>query len=365
MKIKLHQHETGWLHQEITEQIRSQIKSGQLQPGDRLPSYNEIRASHGIHTNTMEKVLARLEQDGLVERRRGTGVFVLQPKPRKVNGIIGLSGSGFNFTDYSPYWAQLQGGVSEAAEAAGSQLLMLNPYRTQGWEKADGVLVCDWNDPRTRRKSLPGQPMVSLLTPIPNVASVFADDENGAFTATNYLLQQGHRRISFLHGYEDHTTAISRIAGYRRALRESGITPRKTWMRRLRGHYLSGQQFTSEARKNTLLWLRDGWEKTGCTALLCHNDEAAMGAIAALDERGIRVPQDISVVGFDGTEYCDLVRPRLSSVEVPLRRIGAVGVELLIDQIAQDKVSTEHKLLPTRFKVRESTGVPLSFKTCE
>jgi DNA-binding LacI/PurR family transcriptional regulator len=339
--------------------MRHQITSGVWKPGDRLPSYNETRAQHGVHTNTMEKVYSQLESEGLIVRRRGSGTYVTEPsaRPASTTGIIGLCGRGFNFSSYSPYWAHLQGGAREAASQAGMQLLLLDPRHSQGWEKADGVLICDWNDRRMPRKNLPGMATVSLLAPVPGIASVMADDEGGARMAMEHLIEMGHRRIALLHAHNQRIVK-QRLTGYRAALREAGIRPRASWVRHMRGDYYEGKEFTLAARQEVLLWLRDGWKQFGCTALLCHNDETATGAIQAFHEAGLRVPEDVSVVGFDGTEYCDLVTPRLSTVEVPLREIGAAGIELLLQQFERNAISAEHRVLPTRWHARESTAPP-------
>jgi LacI family repressor for deo operon, udp, cdd, tsx, nupC, and nupG len=338
--------------------MRAQIAGGTWKPGDRLPSYNEARALYNVHTNTLEKAYSQLENEGLIVRRRGSGTFVAEPITRTpgATGIVGLCGVGFNFCGYSPYWAQLQGGVREAASQAGMQLLLLDPRHSSGWEKADGVLLCDWNDPLAPRKTPPGMAMVSLMTPVPGIASVCAGDEGGARAATEYLLGLGHRRIGFLHTYAGQPIVKNRLAGYRSALRAAGIRPRAAWLRCLYGDYIVGRQFTKEARRSMSLWLREDWKQLDCTALLCHNDEAATGAIAALNKAGLRVPDDVSVVGFDGTEYCDLVSPRLSTVEVPLRAIGAAGVELLLRQFERAQASDEHRVLPTRLAPRATAA---------
>src|SRR4051794_4393893 len=84
-------------HIRVTNWIRQQIVSGNWKVGDRLPSYNEMRELHGIHTATMEKVYAQLESEGLIVRWRGSGTFVAEPqkKVRSATGIIGLNGAGF------------------------------------------------------------------------------------------------------------------------------------------------------------------------------------------------------------------------------------------------------------------------------
>jgi DNA-binding LacI/PurR family transcriptional regulator len=344
-------------YQQLAERFRGQIEAGTLRLGDRLPSLKEMY-EEGISRPTVEKAYHILEREGYIERRRGFGVFVREQAARSTQYTIGLSGKGFNFQEYSPYWAHLLGGVREAASQAGMQLLLLDAHNSRGWEKADGVLVCDWNDWREPRKQLPGMPYVSLMAPIPGLASACADDESGARQATEHLLQLGHERIGFLHTYGNDIVARNRLKGYRAALQEAGVAPRKDWKHCLCGNYIFGKQFTDEARRNMRAWLQGDWKKLDCTALLCHNDEAAMGVIAELEDAGMRVPDDISVVGFDGTEYCELVRPQLSSVEIPLREIGAAGIELLIRQIEAEEMTDEHRMLNVELRVRQSTAAP-------
>ena len=83
-----------------------------------------------------------------------------------------------------------------------------------------------------------------------------------------------------------------------------------------------------------------------------------MGAIEALRKAGLLVHQDVSVIGFDGMAIGNYVTPKLTTVEIPLREIGAHAMELLHRQITKDEVSAEHQVLPTQLKVRESTAAP-------
>jgi len=347
-------------HVQVTDQIRERIRSGELKPGERLPSYNEIRAQEGVHTNTLEKVYAKLELEGLIVRKRGSGTFVAQ-SPRaapKATGIIGLSGKGFSFDGYSPYWAQLQGGAHEAATREGMQLLILDPLSSQGWEKADGVLLCDWKSELVSQKASSDQPRVSLMTLVEGVASAAADDYAGMRAATEYLISLGHRKIAYLHGARNSQITCNRMVAYRDALTAARIQRQATWTRLLRGKYDYGTRVSAQANREMLAWMKEDWNDLNCTALLCHNDEAASGAIQALTEKGICVPHDVSVMGFDGTEFCDLISPGLSSVELPLRAIGAAGVQMLLRQIKADEASEEHRVLPPQLRVRQSTAAP-------
>jgi len=361
LRLKTHSADqalTRTKHLGVTEEIRQQIISGDLKPGDRLPSYNARREDYGVHKNTMSKVYAALELEGLIVRRRGSGTFVaerLERKP-KASGVIGLSGAGFGVSGYSLYWSHLLGGIHEAAKRAKMQLLILDPHSNVGWEKADGVLLCDWDDPRTPRKELPGLPMVSLLTQIPGIASVVADDYTGMQMAVEHLLSQGHRKIGYLHAHNSGQIVGNRMAAFRDTLKSAGLRRSDGWTHLLHGKYDYHARISGKACEEMTLCLREGWRTLGCTALLCYNDEAALGAIKAFRQEGLRVPEDISVMGFDGTELCDLVSPTLSSIEVPLREIGATGVEMLLQQIEADEVSTEHQVLPLQLRERESTA---------
>jgi len=346
-------------YQQIADELRHQVREGVLRPGDRLPSLAEMQASHQASRPTVESAHALLEKENLIVKRHGAGVFVRKPEQRAAQGVIGLSGACFSFNGYSSYWAQIMGGVRDAVSAAGLQLLILDPKISDGWEKADGVLLCDWNDPRTPRKHPPGLPLVSLLTPVAGMASAVADDAGGMRAATEYLISLGHRRVAFMHAFDNgHSIASARVAGYESALQSAGIEALKSWTRHLHGLYDYGVQFTNVGRDTMQMWLDDKWSTLGCSAIMCHNDEVALGVIQTLNKNGIRVPQDVSVIGFDGTEFCDLVSPKLSSIKVPLREIGATGVEMLLQQIAADEVSIQHQVLPSQLRERESTCAP-------
>jgi DNA-binding LacI/PurR family transcriptional regulator len=185
------------------------------------------------------------------------------------------------------------------------------------------------------------------------MASVSADDYAGAKEATEYLLQNGHERIAYLHG-RDHTVVPQRIKGYHDALKKAGLKPQRKWLRRLPGKIDYGAQFIEAGHDAMQTWLREDWSALGCTALMAHNDEIAIGAMAALREASIVVPEEVSVIGFDGLQISDYVEPRLTTVEVPLQQIGVRAVEMLRAQIEADAAGGEAEVLPMQLRARES-----------
>lgn len=351
----------------LVEYFTALIRSDALKVGDRLPTYVELQRQFGLTANTINRAMIELEQQGLIERRRGSGVYVAepvlntQPATRRRHGIIGLCGWGFLYGGGSSYWTRLIEGVQNQAEKEDSQVLLADRLLGKGWEKVDGLLISRGADDVILNYLPPQMPHVWLFYQYPHGPSVVADERGGMRAAVEHLLQLGHRRIAYLH--DQNPLALStRLKGYEEALRAFGIIPRKKWKRVLTGHNDYGVQFTASGRRDTAAWLADksadGWKRAGCTALLCHNDETAIGALQAFADAGLKVPDDVSVVGFDGLDVGEYSSPQLTSVEMPLQRMGEVAIELLQKQIAADEVLVEHKVLPTELRVRESTAAP-------
>lgn len=341
--------------------LRQQIADGVLKPGDRLPSFPQMRLQHGATPATVERVYALLGQQGLISRQRGRGIFVADTTTRSTTGVIGLAMD--SSLRKHPYYVQLLGGIQEAAHQDGFEILFLHGNSAIKWEKMDGVLMCT-DDPEGIVSILPpGMPHISLLLPHHGISSVIADDRAGSTAAVDYLIELGHRRIAFLTGVD--MLARQRQAGYREALRKAKIVCNPHWVRTIPPPIEPGPcYFVDAGRRAIRQWLKEDWQTLGCTALLAHNDEIAIGAIDELQEAGVRVPEQLSVVGFDGTEITTHFRPRLTTVEVPLHDIGETAARLLLEQIAKPlsklKAASKPvvKVLSPRLRVRESSAWP-------
>lgn len=344
-------------YRQLAEQLRRRIESGELQPGVRIASFGQMRAQFGLTNNTIEKVYELLARDGLIVREPKRGTFVAPSRRRQASGVIGLYGFGFGMGYASSYWVELLEGIHRQAGKSQAQILLLQGKVGNGWEKVDGVVLCDTGR-RTTHYIPPQVPVVGLLTARPERSCVTAEEYSGLRLATEHLLNLGHRRIAYLHG--SGATAVSqRLLGYRDALHEAGVTPQDGWRRALTGKNDVGAQFIAAGKRDMAAWLcdtgRNGWNKIGCSALLCHNDETAIGALQALNHAGLRVPDDVSVVGFDGLEIGEYSSPRLTTVVMPLQVMGKAAVELLQRQITADEASVHHEVFPVQLRMREST----------
>ncbi len=353
---------------ELVNYFRDQIERGHLTAGDRLPTFMELRARFGATPATTERMLRILERDGLVERRPQSGIYVAHPvKAFEVGSarrgdtehpVLGCVLPPAEGGGDLPYWTHLLRGYQEAAVVADVELLLLHGVSTRGWERVDGVLAHGGaaSDYLQDRVQAFGVPFVSTLDPECPMSAVVADDADGIRQAVAHLLGLGHRKIGYLiHNEDDVPVSLLRLQSYRAALGTAGITADPHWVR----HLILDADFIRRGRLSMAAWLADGWSRSGCTALLVQNDRAAIGAMEALTSHGLRVPDDVSVVGFDSTDEAELCTPRLTSVHVPLREIGNQAVHLLLEQIRHPKTPHRHITYPLRLDIRASTAPPV------
>jgi LacI family repressor for deo operon, udp, cdd, tsx, nupC, and nupG len=233
----------------------------------------------------------------------------------------------------------------------------------------DGALISVWNARSAARSLPPGLPHVSLLLAPEGVPSVVADDYGGARDGIERLIGLGHRRIACL---LQHTVTANwanlpglvdglapgrlRLGGYFEALQKAGIEPVPELIRDPGPPRHEG--YREWGRIQVERWLEEDWRELKPTALFVQNDLAAIGAVQAFREAGLRVPHDVSVLSFDGTEVCEIASPTIAAIHVPLAEIGARAVEVLLHQIKTGRIEPVTTVLETRFKPGESIGPP-------
>jgi LacI family transcriptional regulator, galactose operon repressor len=190
-------------------------------------------------------------------------------------------------------------------------------------------------------------PRVQLDEGIPSVSAANA---SGARAATEHLLSLGHRRIAAIMGPADWMASTERLNGYRSALAAAGVLPALDLVVESDFSIESG-----EAAAGALLDLPEP-----PTAIFGFNDNVAIGAQRAAARRGLRLPDDLSVVGFDDSEQSGLVSPGLTTVRQPLAEMGRMAVSLLLRLLDHQRVEAMSIELATRLVVRESTAAPVA-----
>jgi DNA-binding LacI/PurR family transcriptional regulator len=184
-----------------------------------------------------------------------------------------------------------------------------------------------------------------LSDPPPGVTSVGTTNWAGAYEATTHLLKEGHRWIALVTGPPQHLFARARIAGYRSAMAAAGIEPPPGLMRH--GTY---DRASGKAQVKALIELPEP-----PTALFVCSDHMAIGGYEALAEAGLRVPADVSVVGFDDLPEAGWVSPPLTTVRQPLKEMGGNALRTLARLIAGEELETTRIELATTLVVRGST----------
>jgi len=188
-------------------------------------------------------------------------------------------------------------------------------------------------------------PLMPLNERIPSVSAAHM---SGADQAMKHLLDLGHRRVAQITGPRGWVATEDRRRGYRAALAASGILPDPTLEREAEPEIDPGR-----AAAEQLLELSEP-----PTAIFAFNDNIAIGAIQAARARGLRVPEELSVVGFDDVEHATIVTPALTTVRQPLAEMGRTGVSLLMRLLEGQRFETLHVELATRLVVRDSTAPP-------
>jgi DNA-binding LacI/PurR family transcriptional regulator len=178
--------------------------------------------------------------------------------------------------------------------------------------------------------------------------SVTVANEQGAFNATRYLLEMGHRRIAIITGPLHLTNAEQRMSGFRRAMAKARLP--------VSPEYLQESSFDlSGGHSKALLLLR---MLPRPTAIFAGNDMIALGVIQAIRESGLHCPNDVSVLGFDDLDFAAFSNPPLSSVFQPGYQLGATAARILLDRVGGDKAGAKHVVLETQLKIRESIAAP-------
>jgi len=302
-----------------------------------------------VRPATRERVLRAMQQLGYTPNRAARALR------NGTYGAIGVVAHRFGRTGE----ALTTEAVVRAAEAEdyAVTLLTVRDPATKDWEPAahrlphqaiDGLIIIRAERATADTLALPqGMPVaVSDSRFSGHYPAVVADQVQGSRDATQHLLELGHRTVHHLAGPEDSWPAGVRAAAWQRCLEDAGIRPPKLW----RGDwsaesgYLVGRQIALDR---------------SITAVFSANDDMSFGLLRALHEAGLRVPQDVSVVGFDDIALSEFSPPPLTTVRQDFDQIGVELVRLVLGQVHHGtELVRDRVLVPTDLMVRASTAPP-------
>lgn len=260
----------------------------------------------------------------------------------------------------SDFFIPMLRGVETTAHAAGFDLLVsiqpaggssIRGRRALGEHNSDGlvIFVGEMDDEEIERLARRGFPVVLLYRPAPphtHIPVVTIENKAGARSIVNHLLEvHGYRRIALLRGPLNSPDAFLREQGYREALIEQGVGVDESLI-------FMGDFSERVSRRATEVFLQAGVKPQ---AIFATDDSSAVGSMQALQAAGLRVPEDIAVVGFDDLPFSRYLNPALTTVRAPTEQVGSEAVRLLIELIHEQFAPLE-TLLPTKLVVRRSCG---------
>jgi LacI family transcriptional regulator len=260
------------------------------------------------------------------------------------------------------YIGEIIRGVDEELAAAQYELMLYTTHRRRTKESvyvatltrglADGLLLVVPDDPGAYLDSLAQQNFPYILVDHQGIndacPAVGATNWQGGYDATTYLLDLGHRQIGFITGNMRLGCAVDRLAAYRAALADHGIDFDPELL--VGGDF---QQPSGYQGASTLLALA-----APPTAIFASNDMMAFGAMDAVRSRGLAIPQDVSIIGFDDIPQAAAVRPALTTVRQPLVEMGRIATQMLLEYIHDPTLPTRRVELDTELILRESCQPP-------
>jgi DNA-binding LacI/PurR family transcriptional regulator len=355
---------------QLAEQFQEQIERGELKPGDRLPSFAEMRARFDASPLTVDRVFSTLEKAGLIVRVQGSGTFVADPQ-RRVDAaadtlLIGLVVPWVE----SGFFHEIIRGAEEACQAANCHLVVAN-------SGGNPVLAAKHIETLAARVSglciVPGEneryatyselleknvPFVFLDRGLDRLAVSLStsDNERGGYLATRHLLECGRQQIYVL-SEGSASTVAERVRGYRRALTEASV-PFEAQLVRHGPLYMdaAGYQLTRD-----LLAERQAQSRNEPFGIFALNDCIARGSYHAINEAGLNIPEDVAVVGFDDN-FAVFLDPPLSTVRQNLIEMGAGAVRLVLENITRGgNVAPRTVRLKPQLVVRNSSDAQSQF----
>ncbi|QGA50811.1 MULTISPECIES: LacI family DNA-binding transcriptional regulator [Pseudomonas] len=308
-----------------------------------------LKSPERVLPQTRDKVNAAVEQAGY-----RPNLMAVQFRSRRTGNLVILVPTIAN-----TFFARVISGAQQAAQAAGYRLLLCD---TQGQvqierefaalvyaHQADGVIQLRASDPfESMPAGAESLPLVNACEVVRNAPypTISLDNRAAAQAMTEHLIGLGHRRIGIIKGPRSSPLTLDRVAGYQDALHQAGIAVDPS--------LICHGDFTLKAGDDGAAAMLERADRP--SALFCENDEMAIGALRRIKQMGLRVPEDISLVGFDDIPFAAYCDPPLTTIAQPAEIFGQKAVEMLIALIEKKPIAEQHVVLPFELTVRGSTA---------
>ena len=335
----------------IKNKIKEEIKDGIIT--DKLPGERVLAQQLDASYMTIRKAVTELVEEGILHKNTTKGTYVSSNKmsPKITHNIGFFLDEGIKDGISSPYYSLVFNALEKEVKKIGYNLTLfsdfddLNPLRTQ--KKIDGVIISCF--PRIESKIQEIKRLIPIVL-IDNISadksipSVTLDNFNGCSESAEYLVSLGHTRIGFVSGLMDSDICKERVMGYTSILNNSGLETDEKLI-------YKGDYFYNSGEKAAKYFLS---LPNPPTAIICANDTMAIGIMKGIQESGLSIPNDISIIGFDDIDVASRVFPSLTTTAAPISKIAEKSVSMLMSAIKGDEIEYKHIILPAHLKIRNS-----------
>jgi LacI family transcriptional regulator len=360
--------------QQIKRQLRQRILDGQFEPGSTLPTIRSLAKSFKVSTKTVQKAIHALSQEGMIEAKRGTGLFIKMQafKPGAAGQRIGLlHSSAPEYLQGELYPKPILDTLTAELNAAGYTLIPCSLAKLDRLAleaelaklKLGGLILFEVDADRVVFELLELRlPMLSIDHDCyrHGVSSVVFDNIFGTFQTTKLLIEQGHKHIAFLRPlmvskiYNNNSLTLiedERLKGYCVAMQEAKLP-------------LDIQEYSRRAPEHVQeMLLRVLGRRPAPTAFVCSADFSAMSIITELKKLGYRIPEDVSVTGF-GDFHTEYEPSRLiTTARVDYVETGRTAARLFLDLVTGKTTKAERKVIPVTLVRNHSVGPAITTTT--
>lgn len=358
------------LYHQVAADLRRQIVEGDIPVGTRIPPHRDLAVQYGVSVITINKALSGLVSEGVLHSHVGRGTFVMV-RPASTSVVAGANTIGFVLRDLSsPFFSLIAHGAQQRADALGVGVVFASSSNRLDREEEQirrlrglgvhGLIIASMS--RTFRIGESIQALHDAEFPYvmvsytagDGVPYVGADLDQCGRLAGRHLVSLGRRRFGYLIDRVGSLNGEQRMDGYRRALDDAGFTVQPSfvfsypfeseWNDYKSGYTIAGRIASMRSRPD---------------AMFCFNDLGALGLLDGLLDAGIRVPEDIAIVGIDDIEIAARARVPLTTVRQPVNDIGARAVDIVLARLRGEHPPLR-ELLEPKLIIRQSSGTPAS-----
>ncbi len=346
-------------YKQVCEDIAQRILRGEFSPGTRLPRERELCERYQVKRVTVRRALEMLDESGLAEKRPGLGTYVKsgeKPSTRRGDTVVFAMRRNQNDIRHNvnAFNAMLFFLLEQACHERGLRLqyVGLEDGVTEPQLSAPhvlGVMLISRHEPDAAEKLWSRSiPAICVNHWEARAVSLLPDNFCGIRLAVEHLKKLGHTRIGMIRGPVANVNAEERLMGYRHGMHEHGLTIADGWV--------SPGHWTMESGRDAMLHLMN--QPHPPTAVIAASDMMAIGAYDAAHKLGLSVPNDISIVGFDGIDMGLYCAPPLTTISMDAQALARLSVEAVLQVAASPERARDNHMvrLPTTLTIRQSTA---------